>query len=254
MELIKSPSSIYINGGHQNTTDKIETCEVVVSSHQDILTSNDNYHVHLVRWEIDTFSNLFYVKGDPSLQYSVELLRADPVAANLGGGWGKWRSKESFLGTFDDNQPSLSSFLNSWNSQHSQTAEVKLHLTIDGGGRFKLQPEKTALADPARRYGVQVQLSDPLADLLSMSKLSSFVEFDVSPKRVVMQQLDFLEAVIREDDPAIIFAPDPVDQHRSRWVDSLKAVARNVLRYDQPTLTPGLDTFLMIMRWILTSR
>ena len=72
-----------------------------------------------------------------------------------------------------------------------------------------------------------------------MSKLSSFVEFDVGPKRVIMQQLDFLEAVIREDDAAIIFAPDPTDPRRSRWVDTLKAVARNMLRYDQPVFNLG---------------
>ena len=233
MELIQSDNSFYVNGGHQNTTTSIQPCEVVVSDHQDIIKNSEDYHIHLVRWEIDTFSNLFYLKGDPALQFSVEVLRADPTGP--GGAFGEWISKESFLGTFEENEPSLSSFLSSWNRQHSITAAMKLNLNIDGGGRFILQPELTALALPNCQYGVQLQLSDSLADLLSMSKLSSFIEFQVSPKRMIMQFLDFLEAVIREDDPDIIFAPGPIFQHRSRFVDTLKTVARNMLRADQPT-------------------
>ena len=61
-----------------------------MSDHQDILKNSENYHIHLVRWEIDTFSNLFYLKGDPALQFSVEILRADPTG--VGGSFGQWIS------------------------------------------------------------------------------------------------------------------------------------------------------------------
>lgn len=197
MEILKTEQCFYINGIHRNVSRQEELCEVVVTDDHDILDSSDKYCVGLVRWEVDSFSSLFFLKADENASVCADVLFALP-----GGTF--WNVHHGYCAYLDENQPSLTAFLAWWNSQHTLNTPCRLVLSLDGAGRFKIQPILTEHAIAGRKVAAQLQMSDSMAGVLRMSEATTFIEYTNGHKRNIMEYLKFLEQIIEENESQYI--------------------------------------------------
>ena len=224
METIRSDQTFYLNGSYFNDTDKEQPCEVLVTDDSDIISKSEDYNIHIVRFAVDTFNSMYFIKGDTSRYITVQVLKEDTGRA----GNQVYLPQSSFTSVLSDNQASVSAFLTWWNRQHQVDAPIRLQLSIDGAGRFLLKPTLAALAPDGPRvagekYGIKCALSDGMSTLLSSTKLTSFVEFPTTGTHAVNRLLDFLDLVIEEDDLDTIAYVG--------HIGVLKQIARFITRY-----------------------
>ena len=235
-EGIQSPDTFYINGSYKNTTAYEQLAEVLVTDDVTILERTEGYHVCITRFSVDTQSTMFFIQKDPDKRVCIELLRQHIVQ-----GVEEWQTWRTFCFSVTDHMPTLTAFLRFWNSHQLFDDPVFPALSVDGAGRFVISTvfSKTVsdLAEAAHGinfHAARIQMTDPMTDLLGMETVNSEVTYAASNFRNVMDQLDFVGAVIAEDNPTF-FLDD-------NWQTHLKLIAEHVIVKMDPVVYQAAGT------------
>ena len=230
MESIRSSDCFYINAQYLNTTTTDQPAEVLVLDDSALLQRSEGYAIHLTRWSLDTQTSLYFVKADEAKQVTIALM------AKHGQGWHLDREQTFYV---DENLPTVTAFLQWWNSQKRAGDSVFPRMSIDGAGRFHLEAEFTKPITQLGNapggvydYMARVQMSDPMSALIGFETLKSSVTYDVSNYRNVCDVLNFVKTVIEEDRPEFFLQiGGSVVGHNYNYINSLRDIGVATTRY-----------------------
>lgn len=241
MESIRSSDCFYINAQYLNTTTTDQPAEVLVLDDSALLQRSEGYAIHLTRWSVDTQTSLYFVKADEAKLATIA------ITTKHGGAWAVDRTESFYI---DENLPTVTAFLQWWNSKRREGDNVFPAMSIDGAGRFHLEPVFSQdIADLGNHHGgvydhmTRVQIADPLSALIGFETLTSSVTFDLSNYRKVCEVLGFVKQVIGENRPDFFLQLGGSAVTDYNYMESLREVGEasaNYIDMVKHTSAPGV--------------
>ena len=232
MESIRSSDCFYINAQYLNHSDHSQPAEVLVLDDRALLQRSEGYAIHLTRWSLDTQTNLYFVKADTAKQVHVQLLRKHNQV---------WEVDRQHTFHISENLPTVTAFLQWWNALRRAGDSVYPVMSIDGSGRFHLEPD---FSKPVRALGnapggvydhaCRVQMTDELSDYIGFEKLTSTVTYNVSNYRHICDVLDYCRQIVEDDLYTVFLNPS--------FQTTLQNIARLCTRYIDHVRPAGVGT------------